>query len=95
VHLVYREFITNSNIVVSFHHTIAMKCCLEDDKIERQLKCKMYDMELCILRCFKEYHTKAQFSFMMVRVCETYIYIKKIIKSMVCMLNFTIFKIIT
>jgi hypothetical protein len=54
----------NSNIVVSFHHTMAMKRCLEDDEIERQLKCKICDMGLFILGCFKEYHTKARFSYM-------------------------------
>jgi hypothetical protein len=39
-----------------------MKPCLEDDEIERQQKCKIYDVELCFLGCFKEYHTKARFS---------------------------------
>jgi hypothetical protein len=35
VHSVLCEFIANLNIVV------AMKCCLEHDEIERQLKCKI------------------------------------------------------
>jgi hypothetical protein len=51
-----------SNIVVSFYHTMAMKPCLQDDEIERQLKCKIYDVGLCFHGCFKEYYTKARFS---------------------------------
>jgi hypothetical protein len=43
VHSVFSEFVMNLNIVVSFHHTVAMKHCLEDDEIERQLKCKNCD----------------------------------------------------
>jgi hypothetical protein len=39
----------NLNIVVSFYHRIAVKRCLEDDEIERQLKSKIYDMGLCFL----------------------------------------------
>jgi hypothetical protein len=55
----------NSNIVVSFHHTMAMKGCLEEDEIERQLKCRICDVGLFILGCFKEYHTKPpRFSYM-------------------------------
>jgi hypothetical protein len=36
----------NSNIVVSFHHKMAMKHCVEDDEIEKQLKCKICGMGL-------------------------------------------------
>lgn len=36
-----------SNIVVPFHHTMAMKRCLESDEIDRQLKCKICGMGLC------------------------------------------------
>jgi hypothetical protein len=54
----------NLNIVVSFHK-MALKCCLEDDEIERQLKLKIFDVGLCIFGCFKNYHTRARFSFMM------------------------------
>jgi hypothetical protein len=56
---VFCDFIVNSNIVVSFHHTMVMKHNLEDDEIERQLKCKIHDKGLCIVGCFEEYHTKA------------------------------------
>jgi hypothetical protein len=52
-------------IIVSFHHKMAMKRCLQDDEIERQLKCKIYDVGLCIFGCFKKYHTKERFSYMM------------------------------
>jgi hypothetical protein len=38
--LVYCKFIVNSNIVVSVRHEMEMKRRLEDDEIERQLKCK-------------------------------------------------------
>jgi hypothetical protein len=41
VHSVLCEFIANLNIVVSFYHTMAMKCCLEHGEIERQWKCKI------------------------------------------------------
>jgi hypothetical protein len=44
LHSVSCVFIVHSNIVVSFHHTMAMKHCLEDDEIERQLKCKKCDV---------------------------------------------------
>jgi hypothetical protein len=54
----------NLNIVVSFHYTMAMKRCLENDKIEGQLKCKMYDMGLYFPGCFMECYTKARFSYM-------------------------------
>jgi hypothetical protein len=64
VHSVFCEIMVNSNIVVSFHHKMVMKCCLEDDEIERQLKCMICDMGLCILGCFKEYHTNVRFSHM-------------------------------
>jgi hypothetical protein len=30
----------NSNVLVSFHHTMAMKYRLEDDEIERQLSAR-------------------------------------------------------
>lgn len=36
---IFSEFIVNSNIVVSFHDTMAIKHRSEDDKIERQVKC--------------------------------------------------------
>jgi hypothetical protein len=36
----------NSNIVVSFHHTVTTKRRLEDDEIESQLKCKIRDVGL-------------------------------------------------
>jgi hypothetical protein len=57
---VFCEYIVNLNIVVSFYHTMAVKHCLEDGEIERQLKCRVYD-ELCILGCFEEYYKKARF----------------------------------
>jgi hypothetical protein len=41
-----------------------MKRCMEDDEIERQLKCKICDVRLRIFGCFKKYHTKARFSYM-------------------------------
>jgi hypothetical protein len=53
-----------SNIVVSFHHTMAIKRRSEDDKIERKLKRKICDVGLCILGCFKEYNTKVLFKYM-------------------------------
>jgi hypothetical protein len=59
VHSIFCYFIVN---LVSFHPTMAMKHRLEDDEIERQLKCKICDVGLCILGCFEEYHTKAGFS---------------------------------
>jgi hypothetical protein len=55
----------NLNVVVSFYHTMVMKRCFEDDEIERQLKCKICGVGLCFLGCFKEYYTKARFSYMM------------------------------
>jgi hypothetical protein len=54
----------NSNIVVSNNHKMGMICCLEDGEIERQLKCKICDVGLCIFVCFNKYHTKARFSYM-------------------------------
>jgi hypothetical protein len=37
----------NSDIVVSFHDKLAAKCCLEfNDEIDRQLQCKICDVEL-------------------------------------------------
>jgi hypothetical protein len=53
----------NLDIVVSFHHKLAVKRCLENDEIERQLKCKICDVGLCIFGCFKKFHTKARFSY--------------------------------
>jgi hypothetical protein len=47
VYSVFCEFIENSNIVVSFHRTTAMKRRLGDDEIESQLKCKKCDVGLC------------------------------------------------
>jgi hypothetical protein len=52
---------------------MGMILCLEDDDIERRLKCKICDVELCIFGCFNKYHTKARFSYM-TRGSETYIY---------------------
>jgi hypothetical protein len=40
VHSVFCELIVNSNTIVSFHHTMAMKHSFADDEIERKLKCK-------------------------------------------------------
>jgi hypothetical protein len=54
----------NSNIVVSFNHKLEIIRCLEDDEIERQLKCTLCDMGLCSFVCFNMYHTKARFSYM-------------------------------
>jgi hypothetical protein len=65
LHSVFCEFILILNIVVSYHHAIAMKRCLGDDETERQLKCKLCDLELCFLVCFKEYHTKVRFRYWM------------------------------
>jgi hypothetical protein len=67
----------NSNIVVSFHHKMGMIRCLEEDEIERQLKCKICDVGLCIFGCFSKYHTKARFSYM-TRGGEACIYIRQI-----------------
>jgi hypothetical protein len=53
----------DSNIVLSFGHKMAMKLS-ENDETERQLKCKIRDMRLCIFGCFKEYHINARFSYM-------------------------------
>jgi hypothetical protein len=36
----------NSDIVVSFHHKVAVKRCLGNDEIERQLECKICDVGL-------------------------------------------------
>jgi hypothetical protein len=68
----------NSNIVVSFHHTVAVKRCLEDDEIERQLKCKIRDVRLCILGCFEKYHKKAAIQLDDGQGSEAYICIEKI-----------------
>jgi hypothetical protein len=54
----------NSNVVVSLYHTMAMKCHLEGDEVEKQLKYKLHDVGLSILGCFEEYHTKVQFNLM-------------------------------
>jgi hypothetical protein len=51
----------NSDTVVSYHHKMAI-CCLKDDEIESELKCKICDLGLCIFGCFKRYHTKARFT---------------------------------
>jgi hypothetical protein len=50
------------NILLPFYHTVAIKRCLEDDEIERQLRCKICDVGLCFPGCFKDYYTKARFS---------------------------------
>jgi hypothetical protein len=42
---------------------MAMKRRLEEGDIERQLKCKIRDVGLCILRCCEEYHTKERFRY--------------------------------
>jgi hypothetical protein len=63
----------NSNIVVSFHHKMATKCCLEDDEIEKQLKSKICGVGLCIFGCFKKYHKKARFIYMTRRAKPVYI----------------------
>jgi hypothetical protein len=63
----------NLNIIVLFHHKIAMKRCLQDDETERQLKCKICDMGLCIFGCFKKYHKKVRFSYMTWGVTPVYI----------------------
>jgi hypothetical protein len=52
----------NSNIVVSFHNEKAMKGCLENDEIEKQLKCEICGEGLCFLGSFKEGYTKGRFS---------------------------------
>jgi hypothetical protein len=65
----------NLNTVVSFYHTMAMKHCLEDGEIERELKCKIYD-ELCILGCFEECYKKARFSYI-TRGVEACVYISR------------------
>jgi hypothetical protein len=77
VQSVFWEFMANSNIVVSYHHKMAMIRCLEDYEIERQLKCKICDVDLCIFGCFRKYHTKARFSYM-TREGEPFIHIKQI-----------------
>jgi hypothetical protein len=59
---VFCEFVVNLNIVVSFHRTVALIRRLEDDEVERQLKCEIHDTGLCILGCFEECHRKVQFS---------------------------------
>jgi hypothetical protein len=81
----------NSDIVVSFHCKLEVKRCLENDEIERQLKYKICDAELCIFGCFKKYHTKARFSYWM-RGGEACIYIQQISTKNICTLNFTLFK---
>jgi hypothetical protein len=42
----YRVDLLFCKFIVSFHHTMAIKHCLEDDETERQLKCKVCDVEL-------------------------------------------------
>jgi hypothetical protein len=79
VHSVFCEFTVNSHIVVSSHHTIAMKYHLEHD--ERQRKWKKCYVGLRILGCFEEYHTKARFSLTLGG--GGYIYIKMMIKKCV------------
>jgi hypothetical protein len=73
----------NSNIVVSFHHKMGIIRCLEEDEIERQLKCKIRDMGLCIFGCFNKYHTNARFSYMTWEG-EACIYIRQITTKKVC-----------
>jgi hypothetical protein len=51
-----------------------MKRCLEEYEIEKQLKCKICDVGLCFLGCFKEYHTRARFSYMKRSMKPIYIY---------------------
>jgi hypothetical protein len=55
----------NSNIIVSFHRAMEMKRRLEDDEIERQLKCKIVTWDNTFSGASKsKYHTKARFSYM-------------------------------
>jgi hypothetical protein len=72
VHSVFCEFIVNLNIVVSFHHKMAMQRCFGNDEIERQLKCKICDMVLYMFGCFKKYHRKERYSYMMRGVKHVY-----------------------
>jgi hypothetical protein len=51
MHSFFCEFMVNLNIVVSFLHKMAMKRCLEDYGIEKQLKCKNCGVGLCFLGC--------------------------------------------
>jgi hypothetical protein len=44
----------NSTVVGSYRHKMAMIRCLEDDEIERQLKCKMCDVGQCMFGSFKK-----------------------------------------
>jgi hypothetical protein len=49
----------NSSTLVSFHHKMSMKRCLEDE-IERQLKYTICDVGLCIFGCFKKARFKGE-----------------------------------
>jgi hypothetical protein len=71
VHSVFCESTVNLDIIVSFHHKLVVKR-LENDENERQLKCKICDVGLCIFGCFKNYHTKARFSYWTWRVKPIY-----------------------
>lgn len=79
MYLVFCEFMAKTNIVDSFHHKMAIKRCLEDYEVERQLKCTICDMGLCIFRCFKKYPIKLRLSYMMRG--EVGIHIKQITKK--------------
>jgi hypothetical protein len=67
-----------------------MKRCLEDDEIERQLKCKICDVGLCFLGCFKEYHTKPRFSY--TTRGGACIYVKEMTTTKCMYTEFAIFK---
>jgi hypothetical protein len=50
-------YMENSNIVVSFHHKMTMKR-LENDEVEKQLKCKICGGGQCFLGSVKECYTR-------------------------------------
>jgi hypothetical protein len=82
--LVFCKFIVNSKIVISFHHTKAMKYRLKGDEIERQLNCKKCDVRSHSL-VFRGIPRKGaiQLHDGWVGVGEAYIYIKQVRKKYV------------
>jgi hypothetical protein len=64
---------------------------LEDGEIERQLKGEICDVGLYFFGCFEKYHTKARFSYVMLRV-KPVMYIKQITTKKACTFNYNRFK---
>jgi hypothetical protein len=70
---------------------MAMKRCLEDDEIERQLKCKICDVGLLLSRVLQGLLQKGKIQLhdAGVKAC---IYVEQVTKKNVRLLNFSIYE---